>query len=83
MVLRARSCTQKLYVPKTVNVGDTLHCLISNVLIDIAFLVKFAISSLWKILDEDMLKNYKRHTQPKLILLFNKTFSFTNNYDFE
>ena len=28
-------------------------------------------------------KNYKRHTQPKLILLFNKTCYFTSNFDFE
>ena len=28
-------------------------------------------------------KNYKRHTQPNLILLFNETCSFTSNFDFE
>ena len=26
-------------------------------------------------------KNYKRHTQPNLILIFNKTCYFTSNYD--
>ena len=28
-------------------------------------------------------KNYQRHTLPNLILLFNKTYSFTGNFDFE
>ena len=28
-------------------------------------------------------KNYKRHTQPNLILLFNEIYSFTSNFDFE
>ena len=28
-------------------------------------------------------KNYNRHTQPKLILLFNETCYVTSNYDFE
>ena len=28
-------------------------------------------------------KNYKRHTQPKLILVFNKTFYVRSNFDFE
>ena len=28
-------------------------------------------------------KNYKRHAQQRLILLFNKTCCFTSNFDFE
>ena len=28
-------------------------------------------------------KNYKRHAQPNLILLFNEKCSFTSNFDFE
>ena len=28
-------------------------------------------------------KNYQRHTQPNLILLFKEIYSFTSNFDFE